>query len=175
MLLLALSCTSCEDGVMSNRFCHLKARFTFSPVMSMPPLYTSCNSLGEWCTITTSNGQFVFSNLSTTSTANRTALNGYSGFYMGLSGFIVGLPSIPEMGMDYSIVTCYDRACSNCYAESNVTKPLTIKVGGFAYCAKCQRTYDLNNIGIVANGTTGKNLYRYRVTYTGDVLLINNY
>ncbi len=176
--LLALSATSCKEDSM---YSSLPARFSYSPVVSMPVLYAACNSLGEWCTITLKNDKFLFSNLSDTNEAPRTSVSNYTGFYMGLCGFIVGLPNMPEMGNDYSVVTCYDLACSNCYADHYVTKPLTLLAGGFAHCSSCDLTYNLNSQGIVSdigNNTYGytkfKSLYRYQVGYYNDKLTINN-
>ena len=174
LVFVALALSSCGDAVVSNKYCSLPANFTFTPVNSISQLYTSCNSMGEWCTITAEGKKFVFRNLSGTGEANQTALTGYSGFYMGLSGFIVGLPNLPEMDADFPIVTCYDLACSNCYAQSYVTRPLQLREGGLAYCTRCQRTYNLNNIGIVSEGDSGKPLYRYRVYYTNNTLAISN-
>ncbi len=175
MCLLPMACAD------ENVYASLPAKFSYSPVVSMPVLYAACNSPGEWCTITLRNEKFYFTNLTTTDTANQTSMSNYTGFYMGLCGFIVGLPNMPELGYDYSAVTCYDLACSNCYADHYVTKPLTLQSGGYAHCSSCDLTYNLNNQGIVSdegNNTYGytkfKSLYRYRVYYGNDVLSINN-
>ena len=173
--LTLLSLTGCvEEGYTSQKFCNLPARFSFNPVSSVSQLYSAVNSMGQWCTITATGTQFVFANTTGSTPVNRTQVNNYTGFYMGLTGFIVGLPNIPELGTDYSVVTCYDRACRNCYEEQYVTKPLTLHANGTATCPKCQRTYDLNNQGIVSQGDPGKNLYRYRITYGNNTLAINN-
>ncbi len=171
--------TGCAES--DTYFCSLPAKFSFQPVTSISQLYTSLNSQGEWCTITLASSKFVFANLSGTGTANQTAVTGYTGFYMGLSGFIVGLPNMPELGADAPVVTCYDLACAACYAERSVTKPLKLQTGGYGHCTSCDITYDLNNQGqpadLGANTFAYENprsLYRYRVTYLGDVLVINN-
>ena len=166
---------SCGDELSSNKFCSLPARFTFSPVNSISQLYSSCESMGEWCSIELTGNQFLFTKANgSQGKANRTALEGYTGFYMGLSGFIVGLPNIPELGETASIVTCYDLACRNCYDTAIVARPLTLRVGGYAYCSRCHRTYDLNNIGMVSDVESGNPLYRYRVYYGNNTLNINN-
>lgn len=171
-----LMCLSCGDELVSNLYCNLPARFSYSPVSAVSQLYTSCNSMGQWCTVTISNSgnQFVFSNLEGSTSVNRTQVNNYTGFYLGLSGFLLGLPNIPELGRDYPVVTCYDRACRNCYEEAYVTKPLSLQSAGLAVCPKCNRTYDLNNQGIVSKGDAGKSLYRYRITYANNTVVINN-
>lgn len=170
-----LLCVACEGGLDDGRkFCNLPARFTYTPVSAVSQLYSSCNSLGQWCSIIASGQQYIFANPQGSTPVNRSAVNNYTGFYMGLSGFLVGLPSIPEPGADLSVVTCYDLACSNCYEEAHVTKRLNLQNAGMATCPKCQRTYNLNNQGIVAKGSPGKSLYRYRVSYLGNTLAISN-
>ena len=171
-LLLCVACN--ENELVSRKYCDLPARFSYNPVSAVSQLYTSCNSMGQWCTIIASGQQFVFANPEGSTSVNRTAVQNYTGFYLGLSGFLVGLPSIPELGTDYPVVTCYDRACRNCYEEAHVTKPLTLKTGGRALCPKCDRTYDLNNQGLISQGEPGKSLYRYRVYYSNNTLAINN-
>lgn len=171
--------TGCRDEVVSNKYCKLPARFSFNPVNSISQLYSSCESQGEWCSIVLSNKKLYFTKYTgSQGVANLTALNGYTGFYMGLSGFIVGKPFTPELGSDYSVVTCYDLACPNCYIEQTVTRRLTLLEGGYAVCQSgsnpCHRKYNLENIGTVCEGKPGKNLYRYRVFYGGNTLSINN-
>ena len=167
--------TSCNDDLVSNKYCNLPARFTFSPVSSISQLNSSCNNPGEWCTITLSGNKFYFTKSDgSQGEANRTAIEGYTGFYMGLSGFIVGLPNIPEMGESVSVVTCYDLACRNCYDNFSVTKRMTLQESGYAQCPSCNRTYNLNNTGIVSSGDAGKPLFRYRVYFNGNTLSINN-
>ena len=172
LLLLA----SCGDEVVNNKYCSLPARFTFTPVNSISQLYSSCESMGEWCSVTLSGNTFLFTKPGgSEGKANRTAVDGYTGFYMGLCGFIVGLPNIPELGETVSVVACYDLACRNCYDETGyMTRRLTLREGGYASCARCQRTYDLNNTGQVSQGETGKPLFRYRVYYGSNTLSVNN-
>lgn len=171
-MVLLVSCTG--DAIVSNKYCTLYARFNYNPVSAVSQLYSACNSLGEWSTIRAVNSQFVFSNLTGETPVNRTQVQNYSGFYMGLCGFIVGLPTIPEVGTAQSVITCYDLACSNCYHNNSVTRQLKLQVGGKAYCGSCHRTYDLNNTGQVAQGEAGIPLYRYRVYYGNNTLSINN-
>lgn len=165
---------SCGEEIISHRYCDLPARFSYSPVSAVSQLYTSCNSMGQWCTILATSSQFVFSNPEGSTPVARTAVTNYTGFYMGLSGFIVGLPSIPEMGSDYPVVTCYDLACRNCYEEAHVTRRMTLNPGGTATCSKCQRTYNLNDQGLITKGEPGKSLFRYHVVYASNTLAINN-
>lgn len=172
--LTLLSLTGCDEADVSQKYCNLPARFSFSPVSSVSQLYTACNSMGQWTTITLSGNRFLFANPQGSTPVNITQANNYTGFYLGLCGLLVGLPTIPELGSDYSVVTCYDLACSNCYEQDYITKPLTLQTGGEATCPRCHRTYDLNNLGLVSRGEAGKQLYRYRIAYANNSLVVNN-
>ena len=180
-LILSLVCCflfavcSCKDGEVNRKYCNLPARLNIENVLQAPVLYTCCESWGEFCTITSDGQRFIFTDASNhTSAINIVGLVGYSGYTLGLSGFIVGRLSIPEIGENDTRVVCYDRACSNCYQNYNITKPLVLQVGGYAKCNSCGRTYNLNDIGTISDGPAGRNLYRYRVSYLGNALIINN-
>lgn len=173
ILLMAMSCRS--DAIVGNKYCNLPARFTYTPVSAISQLYAACEAMNEWCTITADPDRFIFTNLGGSTPVNRTAGGYYVGINMGLRGFIVGRPPLSEMGYDAPAVTCYDLACSNCYDQGGQRLALTLMTGGRAFCNTCQRTYDLNNMGIASKGDRGIPLYRYRVTYTKNTLVINNY
>ena len=170
-LLMILGCEKVD-----NTFCNLPAKFLFENTYQAPALHTACNSMGEFCTITFSKDgkQFIFKGSSKEpSYVNLTAIAGYTGFNLGLSGLIVGLPNIPEIGKSDPQVVCFDLACSNCYNDYNITKPLTVQ-NGTATCNSCKRTYDLNNTGFVSKGEAGKSLFRYRVNYINNTLVVSN-
>lgn len=171
MVLLA----SCKSGETNNKYCNLRARLNIENVTQAPVLFTACESMGEYCTVKTDGQRFLFTDATNhTSAINITAMTGYSGFYLGLSGFIVGKLMIPEMGEDVVRVVCFDLACSNCYQAYNITKPLVLLTSGYAKCNNCQRSYNLNDCGTISDGQPGRNLYRYRVSYVGNTLVINN-
>ena len=130
----------------------------------------------NWKAIQNDGQRFCFTNAAgKTSFINVTAIADYKGYYPGLSGFIVGKLTIPEVGEDFVRVVCYDLACSNCYQTNNITKPLSLQTGGFAKCHSCGRTYNLNDGGnVTAAGPGGRPLYRYRVNYISYALIINN-
>lgn len=72
---------------------------------------------------------------------------------------------------DFSLVA-YDGQCPNCLADYNGTNyPLTWQNNGqLLHCAKCDRSYDVNN-GALAGGPAGqKGLLRYMAAYDGTVL-----
>ena len=171
---LLTTAVACKNELSTSAFSNLPARFTLQNVQQAPALFTACHSMGEFCTITTDGKRYIFQGSSPEpSYVNVLAVNGYTGFYMGLSGFIVGLPTIMEMGMDVHRMVCFDLACSNCYQNYNITKPLALQEG-YAYCRNCKRTYDLNNLGVIAKGEGGRPLYRYRISYVSQTLIINN-
>ena len=131
--------------------------------------------MGEFCTITSDGQRYLFTDASNhTSPINATAIQAYGIPYLGLSGFIVGRLTIPEIGESDTRVVCFDRACSNCYHNYNITKPLVLQSSGYAKCNSCGRTYNLNDIGNISDGPQGRPLYRYRVSYFNYVLVINN-
>ena len=173
--LLSVVLSSCKDGEVSNKYCNLPAHLKVENVLQAPVLYTCCESMGEFCTIKSDGQRYLFTDASShTSAINSTAIEAYGNPYLGLSGFIVGRLTIPEIGENDTKVVCYDRACSNCYQNYNITKPLQLKVGGYAKCNSCGRTYNLNDIGNISDGPSGRPLYRYRVSYLGQTLLIYN-
>lgn len=180
LALLLLAClpalTACNKGdEVNNTYCNLRARLTIENVQQAPVLFTACNSMDQYCKITSDGMRFNFVDaVGKSSAINISAISGYGGYYLGLSGFIVGLPSIPEMGQMQSRVVCYDLACSNCYHQYTITKPLELDTSGYAYCRNCQRTYNLSSGGMVSKGPSGRNLYRYRVSFVGNALVINN-
>ena len=175
-ILCSLLFIACSDAEVNNKYCNMAARLTIENVQQAPVLFTACESMGEYCTIQNDGQRFCFTNAAgKTSFINVTAIADYKGYYPGLSGFIVGKLTIPEVGEDFVRVVCYDLACSNCYQTNNITKPLSLQTGGFAKCHSCGRTYNLNDGGnVTAAGPGGRPLYRYRVNYISYALIINN-
>lgn len=173
--LLSVVCLSCKDGEVSNKYCNLRARLTVENVTQAPVLFTACESMGEYCIVKSDGQRLHFTDAAShTSSINITAISGYSGIYLGLSGLIVGKLTIPEMGEDFVRVVCFDLSCSNCYQNYNVTKNLVLQPGGYAKCNSCGRTYNLNDCGTISDGPAGRNLFRYRVNYINYALVINN-
>lgn len=167
--------TSCNSGEVNNKYTNMRARLTVENVTQAPVLFTACESMGEYCTVKSDGQRFHFTDVSGhTSSINITAISGYSGYYLGLSGFIVGRLTIPEMGEDLTRVVCFDLACSNCYQTYNITKNLVLQPSGYAKCQSCGRTYNLNDCGSISDGPAGRNLFRYRVSYVGTALVISN-
>lgn len=160
--------SSCEKA--DNRYSAYRAYFRYNPVSAKPNLFRACTSLGEFCSITYPPGvNYVIKSPSTSSSVDyiaRTALQGYQGFVLGIGGgLVVGMPVLPEMLEQESKVVCYDLCCPNCYQDYHILKQMALYVGGLASCSSCQRSYDLNNQGIVSKGDAGRSLFRYYVDY----------
>ena len=168
-LLLFFSCSEVE-----TRYARMPARLVVQNTNTIPQLNAALGNPGEYCTIELRGNSYRFTNLAGASEVNRTAMANYQNTYLGLSGLIVGLPTIPEPGEDVQHVVCYDLSCPNCYEQYSITKSLRLKDGGRATCPTCSRIYDLNTQGIVADGDPGQSLYRYRVTYVPYTLQVNN-
>ena len=89
------------------------------------------------------------------------------------SGIIVGYGTLDSPPTFFA----YDAQCPNCYEESNMPRyQLSMASDGTASCRNCKRQYDMNNGGIITNGSQGNKLIRYRASTTGPmgVLSINN-
>ena len=68
-------------------------------------------------------------------------------------------------------LVAYEGQCPNCLSEYGGNNyPLTWQNNGTQlYCAKCKRSYDVNN-GVVADGASGRQLYQYIASYNGVIL-----
>lgn len=166
------SAVSCADDVQ-NLYSGYDAYLRFQPVTSAPPLYAALNSMGEYCTIRSTSTSYLFNGPGGSHEHPRTAADNYNPM-RAIGGFIVGRSNLMDMtGGDFPLL-CYDLACPNCYAEYSVARVLSLADGGLAKCTRCQRTYDLNNLGIVSAGEKGKKLFRYHIQYGGDLLYISN-
>ena len=162
---------SCKEGEASNKYSSLAARLVIENVTQAPVLFTACESMGEYCTIKSDGQRFLFTNAQG-KTDPINILSNQAGYYLGLSGFIVGRLTIPEIGEDNTRVVCFDWACSNCYQNYHITKPLVLQTAGYAKCNNCERTYNLNDCGSISNGPAGRSLFRYRVNYYPQNLLL---
>lgn len=165
---------SCKEEVQ-NTYSNYPAYFVCTTVNTIPQLNAAMNGLGVFATIVYDRNRYLFANENGNATpVNPTAISSHSSVRMGLSGFIVGLPNIPELGASQSAPVCYDLACPNCYSAYNITRALQLKEGGYTSCTSCNRTYNLNNQGIVSSGDAGASLFRYHIYYSGNSITINN-
>ena len=97
-----------------------------------------------------------------------TAKESQFNYYLGANDCII----IGTSSYDNQLVA-YDGQCPNCLADYNgISYPLTWQKNGMQlHCAKCNRSYDVNN-GTIASDTPGSNkqLLRYKVIFDGDLI-----
>ena len=100
-----------------------------------------------------------------------TAKESQISFALGANNCII----VGTSSYDFALVA-YDGQCPNCLNDYNGTNyPLTWQTSGQQLrCAKCGRSYDVNN-GTIADGPAGqKGLLRYMSAYDGSVLRVWN-
>lgn len=180
MALLGVGCglTGCDDE--EDLYAHERAFFRFTPVTGVAPLLTALNNPGRFCRITIGTSTFDFLDAEGRSQSYpQTALIAY-GKPECIGGFVVGTASLPDLDMQYRPVA-YELACPNCYEDNMLQIATSFKGLEALRCHRCHRVYDLANGGIVTEDkddptapTTGRRLYRYRMTYQNDLLLIMN-
>ena len=114
-----------------------------------------------------------YTNLKTSRSVTLTAREqNYGYFNFGRSnGFVVGHTSMISSRFPDQVV-CYDIVCPNCYDDLNVTRNVGLLSGARAQCSSCQRTYDLNELGMVSQVEAGRSLYRYTIRYSPFQLVI---
>ena len=129
---------------------------------------------GLFCLVWRDTGQYYFQNAAgSTGTYPVTAADAYT-TWQCLSGFIIGTTNVPDLSSGQLSLVAYDAVCPNCFSESTIQRRLTFADEGTAHCTRCDRDYDLNNFGIVTQGGAGRSLFRYRVYYAADRLVVNN-
>lgn len=166
---------SCADDV-EDLYAHHRAFLRFTPVTAVHPLYTALQNPGMFCQITIAPKHFLFQNAQGQKASYpMTALEAY-GRPECIAGFVVGTPSIPDMNMQ-TLPVAYDLVCPTCYESSgSIQRSLhfVAKRGEELTCDRCHCVYDLSNGGLLKEGEGCPKLYRYRLTYAGDVLVVMN-
>ena len=79
------------------------------------------------------------------------------------NGIIVGYSSLGNG------LYAFDNICPNCYDAGRYQQLTWDNNGTRVKCSRCQRTYDLNNGGIIVTGEQGAKLIRYMAQYTGGI------
>ena len=171
VLLFCLSLFSCHKA--EPLYDSYPAYFIYVGTNTVPQLNAAMGGMGEFCTIEDKVNQYVFANMAGSTPVNKTAISNYQHFHMGRGGgFIVGLPTYIADTSPH--VVCYDIVCPNCFELTAIAPHLNLISGSRAECSACQRTYDLNNLGILASGLPGRSLYRYNASYSPYTLVISN-
>lgn len=168
---LSIGLLSCSEA--EQTYSRHVARFAFQNAQLVPQLNAALHNPGEFCTITPQNNQYVFSSpgIREDYAYNRTEQDVKAGYVLGLSGLIVGTPIIAEQLSSESSVVCFDRVCPRCYEDMSITRALTLELNQRATCGKCNRSYNLNNLGI---SDDGNKLYRYMIRVSGNALVVSN-
>lgn len=172
LLAATLLLVACESDV-ENLYSNFRAFFRFTPVTSAQPLYKSLNNPGLFCMVEFTTSHTIFKgNDGSSYAAPRTALDQY-GRPVYISGFIIGTPSLPDLNSNFYNVA-YDLVCPNCYDESYIQRKTQFEGYDKMKCTTCHRSYNLNNNGVVDGGENGRPLFRYRLSYGSDVVVIQN-
>ena len=90
---------------------------------------------------------------------------------LGLAnGLIIGRSAIDQT------LYAYDRQCPNCFEATGFTAAPLQWSGNTTtvVCTRCDRKYNLSNGGVVSEGTAGKKLLRYRISYDGSYINVQN-
>lgn len=165
--------SSCSDS--EYEYSSYPCYFVFNNTASRSPqLSTATNpsSPGIFCHIWVSGKYFIFETNTDLGNPDRvafTAIDDQTSLNLGVyneSGIIVGYGNLNNPATFYA----YDNLCPNCYKESNLPRygyRLTMDTAGKAKCSNCNRQYDMNNGGIISNGSGGDKLIRYRSNTTG--------
>ena len=142
---------SCADDVQ-NVYSKYRAAFTYNKVTTTAPLYKALTGAGIFCSIYCQGGKIYFNTPYESKYETLTDINMYMK-PIAFNGFIVGLSNL----------------------EESISPSLTLQENGFAYCNRCKRKYDLNNLGVISEGEKGLKLIRYHIMYDGaDHLRIYN-
>ena len=108
-------------------------------------------------------------------TVNKTALDSGYGNYKYICGFIVGTSMYTNLQTNLWDLYAFDLACPNCNSEDLVNKALQFRSDRSSVeCSRCHRVYDLNQGGLITEGDDGIKLYRYRIQYGNNTVVISN-
>jgi hypothetical protein len=165
-----LTLTSCGNtsDEYSSSACFLRID---NSVHQSSVLATALQYPGSFVTVTmtTKNGAryyHVVSNQGQTDDIQLNALDQRYDYILGYNGaLIVGYGN----SLDGSFYA-YDRECPNCFDPDALpirSYPISVDENGFGTCSNCQRTYNLNNQGLVSTGDAGNSLTRYPASTTG--------
>ena len=95
-----------------------------------------------------------------------TAREAQYSYYLGANDCII----IGTSSYDFTLLA-WDGQCPNCLSDyGGYNYPMTWQDNGHKlHCAKCNRTYDVNN-GVVADGTAGRSLLKYYAALDGGLI-----
>ena len=173
-LFLMASCQKAEDEYTSHQ-CYFTFNCTYHNTSRLldavnsydtHPIVTTKPLSGKTYTVVTS----IYGTADTEDNIT-TDLETQRSHILGLSnGLIIGKSSIDQR------LYAYDRQCRNCFDNTGMTNaPLQwAESAGTVKCGRCGRKYNLSNGGIVSEGEGGSPLYKYRITYDGTYIMVQN-
>ncbi|MBR1668886.1 MAG: hypothetical protein IJ693_11510 [Bacteroidaceae bacterium] len=163
-ILLLCGCSDDATSTFSNRE-HVFCRFD---VLQYVELFNVMGNPGQFASIRKHvvNGvtKVTMESAGSSTDYNLDALSKNFGF--GLGGLIVGTSNFNE-------TLCYDLSCPIC---DRADRRLTLSNNGYAHCAKCGTTFDMNSKGVIYQideenpPVTKRGLYRYRINYDGSTV-----
>lgn len=177
LLLMLLPFVSCQKA--ENEYTTHQCYFTFNcSYHNTSRLLNAVNSYEQFAIVTTKplSGKtytVVTSIYGTADTEDNitTDLETQRSHILGLSnGLIIGKSSMDQK------LYAFDRQCRNCFDSTNMTNAPLQWAGNNSTvkCDKCGRKYNLSNGGIVSEGEGGNSLFKYRITYDGTYIMVQN-
>ena len=168
---LSLLLAGCS-GEVENEYSTSRAFFRFSPVTAVPPLQQSLGNPGLYCRISFFNRTVTFTS-SAGNSQQYILTDDYANRSIAfIAGFIVGTPSVPDLNGNFYQVA-YDLVCPTCYDRDAIQRSLGFSADETATCGRCHHTYSLRHGGII-EGAEGDKLKRYHITYSNNVMVIQN-
>lgn len=167
--IIALVCLcGCSDDEATSTYSQREYVFCRFNVLQHTELFHAMGNPGQFASIRKHivNGVTKVTMTSTNSSTDYMVDALSKNFGFGLGGLIVGTNYFDE-------TLCYDLACPIC---DRADRRLTLPGDGYAHCAKCGTTYDMNNYGVIYQidednpPLTKRGLYRYRIIYDGQTI-----
>ena len=179
-LIALASLTACTDDTTST-YSQRERVFCLLDVTKSDVLFNVIGNSGSFATVR----ERVVDGTTQIEIISNSGVKGYypydrlsNNFYFGLGGLIMGTSTQVDSDGDGNFINvCYDLACPIC---DRVDRRLTLTVDGYAKCAKCGVTYNMNNNGAIdhvpegAEITSPRGLYQYRLDYDGQTIYAHN-
>jgi len=168
LFILLLSFVSCSDDDSTSTYSRREYVYCYFSVLQYAELFNVMGNPGQYASIRKHVvGGVTKITITCTGSSTDYTLDALSKeFGFGLGGLIVGTNH-------YGETLCYDLSCPIC---DRADRRLTLTDNGYARCAKCGVTFDMNNYGVIyespsdADLINPRGLYRYRIRFDGTTL-----
>lgn len=167
LVLPLFSLLSCSKDEATSTYSKREYVFCYFSVLQYTELFNVMGNYGQYATLRRHvvNGVTSITMTCDASSTDYTADAINKDFGYGLGGLIIGTNN-------YGEPMCYDLACPICdRAETRLTLN-----NGYARCAKCGVSFDMNNYGVIyqtpenAELLKPRGLYRYRINFDGTTV-----